>query len=68
MNEAPEGLKYGTDNDKYAHADKLTAHLEKGKYETAGGEKHAEHEAAAMKRALGCGSCDPVYSDSHKNK
>jgi hypothetical protein len=68
MHNAPEGFEYARDNDKYAKADKLTAILEKGKYDTAGGELHAEHEAAEMKRMLGCCSHDPVYENSKKNK
>lgn len=68
MKEAPEGLEYGTDNYKYAKADALTAHLEKGKYETASEPAFSEHENAGMLRALGCGSHDPVYKNSKKNK
>ncbi len=68
MHEAPEGLSYGTDNNKYAKADALTAHLEKGKYETADEPGYAAHQEAEMKRMLGCCSSDPVYSNSKKNK
>jgi hypothetical protein len=68
MNNAPEGLEYGTDNYKYAKADALTEHLEKGKYMTAGEPGHAAHEEAEMKRMLGCCSSDPMYESSKKNK
>lgn len=68
MHNAPEGLEYSHDNNKFAEANKLTEHLEKGKYETAGGEKFAEHEAAETKRMLGCCSHDPIYGNSKKNK
>lgn len=68
MNEAPEGLEYGTDNYKYAKADCLESILEKGKYQTAGEPGHAEHERAEMLRMLGEGSHDPMYEDSKKNR
>lgn len=67
MNQAPEGLDYGTDNYKYAKADALTEHLEKGKCIT-GATPTPQHEEAEMKRMLHCGSHDPVYGNSKKNK
>lgn len=64
MNEAPEGLEYGHDNEKYCHANMLEQHLEKGKYATGGS---PEHEKAEMLRMLHQGSHDPMYHDSKKN-
>lgn len=60
MNNAPEGLEYGTDNYKYAKADCLAQHLEAGKFAT-GATPSAEHEKAETLRMLGQGSHDPYY-------
>lgn len=67
MNEAPEGLKYGHDNDRHAQANKFECDLESGKYET-GRAPSPEHEKAVMLRELGKGSHDPAYTHHQKNK
>lgn len=67
MNDTYEGLKYGHDNDKYAEANMLEKHLEKGKMET-GATPSAEHEKAETMRMLGACSHDPMYKHTKKNK
>jgi hypothetical protein len=70
MREAPENMDYGTatQENKFAKADALTSHLEKGKYDTARAGNHgAELDGTAAMRLKGMGSTDPLYGDSHKN-
>lgn len=67
MNEAPEGLEYGKDNYRFAKANCLESHLEKGKNET-GATPSPEHEKAETLRMLGKGSHDPYHEHSGKNK
>lgn len=65
MKDAPEGLSYGHDNDKYARADKTARELVNGKILM--GEEHLQHECSALHkgaaelRAQGCGSVDPYW-------
>lgn len=70
MHEAPEGLSYGTDNEKYAMANKPECELEKGKYESAmrALPNAHEHMAAEALRMIDGGSHDPMYKSSKKNK
>lgn len=75
MQNAPEGLEYGTDNYRYAKADKPEAELEKGKVEM--GEKHLKEEnnlnhpilkeAMKLPETAGC-SMDPCYGNQGRNK
>ena len=69
MNNAPEGLDYGTTNTAHKHdcADMLEQHLEAGKYAT-GATPAPEHERAGLLRMLGKGSEDPIYHNTKKNK
>ena len=70
MNEALEGLDYGTLNKshKYDHADKPESLLEKGKYDSARDPAYAkEHDMAEKLRMKDGGCCDPMYHNSKKN-
>ena len=60
MHQAPEGLEYSHDNDKFAKADKKEKFLEAGKMKT-GSTKMATHLEAAEKRAIDGGCCDPYH-------
>lgn len=69
MNEAPEGLEYGTDNYKYAKADKCEPELERGKYayDHANGGEILERIANSMHDTTKA-SHDPYHKHSQKNR
>jgi hypothetical protein len=69
MNNAPEGLEYSTDNDKYTRADMPESKLEKGKFEEAISAlpNTTIHKAAEALRMKDGGCEDPMYHDKHKN-
>jgi hypothetical protein len=68
MNEAPEGLDYGSQHRDH-ESNVLESHLEKGKYDSARDGEHGSmlDKAAAMRLKDG-GCCDPVYEHQRKNK
>lgn len=69
MKQSPEGLRYDTDNYKYAKADKFASQLESGKYETAERDPSYGHEAqeAEALRMKDGGCDDSCYGDKRKN-
>lgn len=71
MNEAPEGLDYGTTNmaHKYDRTPCNDQYKELGKIETGRHPSYSEiYKAAEALRSKGDGSHDPHYSNSKKNK
>lgn len=72
MHQAPEGLEYSHDNDKFAKTPINNNYKELGKILTGEKGRAPEYksvmEAAEKMRMHDGGCCDPMYKDQNKNK
>ncbi len=69
MNEAPEGLDYGSQVNKFARTPVNNNWMEMGKLETGRDPSYAAMCKASEPLRMGNGgSCDPMYNNSRKNK